>query len=564
MHGRVHWMLGGATVVLAGALMWALVARGPQQPRRRPNVVLISLDTLRPDHLGCYGYGRGTSPNLDRFARRSVLFRRACAQAPWTLPSHMSLFTSMLPSRNRVEDINEQLPDDVPTLAQILRAKGYHTAALVNNGQMRAHWGFDRGFDLWREYEVDTPEGTCENLTAEALRWLAASPQEPFFLFLHYYDPHDPYDPPPRYLEQFGCSLSGQAARDLVWAYRYPGKDIEDERLLREIVGAYDAEIAWLDEELGRLLDVVPDDALTVIFSDHGEAFEEHGWTTHGAALYQEEVRAALMINVPDRTQPQVIQEPVMLLDVAPTILSLCGIEPPAHYEGCDLTPLMEGGSLPARPILAETKRVLEGRVLKMCMSAPWKLIYSLFDGSAELYRLPDEQADLSVREPERRERLLAMVREWLAAEDFWIVYAAGKGTYQATVATEGRLGVFIPLGVDLERDGIRPSRDGRRIQVTLYPQGGTKGLYFELSPRDARVSFEFRINGQQRDDMVFYEPGEGGAPRSPFLREPFRPAADGFHVLRYGGEAGAARSPRGVTLDEETIQHLRSLGYLE
>ena len=540
----------------------------------RPNVILISLDTVRPDHLGCYGYKLNTSPNLDAFARQSALFRNAYAQAPWTLPSHMSLFTSMLPSHNRVEDIGEMLADDLPTLALVLRAHGYNTAALVNNGQMRTHWGFSRGFDLWREYEVDTPAGTCENLTAEALRWLAAASREPFFLFLHYYDPHDPYAPPEQYLKAFGSTVWGMDAREILFEHRFPGHDIKDERLLREIIGAYDGEIAWLDHELGKLLGALPQNALTVIFSDHGEAFEEHGWTTHGAALYEEEIRAALLINRPG-SGGCAVEAPVMLLDVSPTILSLCGVEPPAHWEGRDLTPLMQGAPIPDRPILAETKRVLEGRALKMCMTPPWKLIYSLFEGSAELYRLPDEQADLSGANAERTEEMLALVREWMASEDFWIVYAVGQGTFDANLTTEGQFAVFIPIGVDLERDSIRPSREGQGMALTLYPRGQTKALYFETSPRAARVSFDFKVNGQQRPDMVFvgtdlnprslpFDLGQDAPARSPLIREPFKADMEGFHVMRYRSEGPAARSPRGVTLDEHTIQQLRSLGYLE
>src|SRR5215468_10326927 len=162
--------------LLAGALAAVTLGcsrEGPPAPiaapppkAARPNVLLISLDTLRPDHLGCYGYGKPTSPNLDRFARRALVFTNCRAQAPWTLPSHMSLFTSMVPSFNGVDNLNKVLPEDIPTMAQLLRGEGYRTAALVNNGQMRAHWGFARGFDQWREFDVDTPAGNCENLTA--------------------------------------------------------------------------------------------------------------------------------------------------------------------------------------------------------------------------------------------------------------------------------------------------------------------------------------------------------------------------------------------------------------
>src|SRR4051812_32488665 len=165
------------------------ISQSPTPSSPRPNIVLISLDTVRPDHLSCYDYAKKTSPNLERFAAApgSVLSTNARSQAPWTLPSHMSLMTSMLPSHNGVDSINQVLSEQVPTLAETLQENGYDTAALVNNGQMRAHWGFSRGFDTWREFEVDTPAGGCENIAGEAVKWLgerSAKPQaarKPYF-----------------------------------------------------------------------------------------------------------------------------------------------------------------------------------------------------------------------------------------------------------------------------------------------------------------------------------------------------------------------------------------------
>ncbi len=183
--------------LLAGIAAWRLAALvqnvppPPPSPVGRTNVLLISLDTLRADHLGCYGYTRPTSPDLDRFAAQSIRFSNCRTQAPWTLPAHMALFTSMTPSSNGVDNLNKVLSDDIPTLAELLRSAGYRTAALVNNGQMKAHWGFNRGFSSWHEFEVDTPAGNCESITAAARAWLTNAP-EPFFLFLHYYDAHDP------------------------------------------------------------------------------------------------------------------------------------------------------------------------------------------------------------------------------------------------------------------------------------------------------------------------------------------------------------------------------------
>jgi hypothetical protein len=309
-------------------------AAAPHAAIRRPNVLLISIDTVRPDHLSLYGYAKKTSPNLaSDFAQPgSAVFTRARSQAPWTLPSHMSLLTSMLPSHNGVDNINQVLPETILTLPQVLQTQGYRTAALVNTGQMRAHWGFNRGFDEWREFAVDTPEGACDNITNEAINWLRkntfpladesvpgkVSPSDPrsrpFFLFVHYYDAHDPYEAPEEFQRAMGATLTGAEARALATANRTPEHNL-DAATREKLIASYDAQLAWLDKEVGRLLSAAPPDTLVVLFSDHGEAFEEHGWTLHGATLYDEETRVVLAMKFPGLATPaRTFDEPVMLL----------------------------------------------------------------------------------------------------------------------------------------------------------------------------------------------------------------------------------------------------------
>jgi len=578
-------------LVIAGAIVW--LAKPVSEPMdgeqpdgqptaetRRPNVVLISLDTLRPDHLGCYGYSRKTSPNLDELAQDAVLFTNARCQAPWTLPSHMSLFTSMLPSHNGVEDLNEVLADDVPLLAEILQKNGYLTAAIVNNGQMKAHWGFSRGFETWREFQVDTPEGNCENITKEALAWLQSSADQPFFLFLHYFDVHEPYEAAEPFRKQFGVTLTGQQTRQAMWEARFPKglslSGIRKERVIR----AYDAEIAWLDSQLGKLFEQIPPDTLVVIFSDHGEAFEEHGWTLHGATLYEEEIRVLLLVSDPRGTHKgRKVDEPVMLLDAAPTILRRCRIDPPDSFEGVDLYPLLAGGSLAARAVLSETKRVLEGRALKMVSLHPWKMVYSLFDGSIELYGLPDEQKDLASEDPKRTEALSGVLREWVAEEDFLVVYSKGQGRFEATAkAPPGKLLVFIPIGFELGRDHFEVLPDRQGLHWTAFPGGGTKGVYMQFVPESLDLSLDLRVNEERQKHLVFLgqrkthpaeipfsvpvDPEKKGA--NPVMEKPFAPQEDGFHIIRYGAEGKPRRTARPGQLDEETTRQLRSLGYIQ
>jgi arylsulfatase A-like enzyme len=577
--------------LLAGALAAAVFGCSREDPpsppaapppkAARPNVLLISLDTLRPDHLGCYGYGKPTSPNLDRFAKSALVFASCRAQAPWTLPSHMALFTSMLPTSNGVDNLNKVLPRAIPTLAELLSEEGYRTAALVNNGQMRKHWGFARGFATWREFPVDTPAGNCENLTREALAWLKSEQAKaPFFLFLHYYDTHDPYEAPKPYRERLGTTLTGKQASALCWRYRTPEANLADKALLADLIAAYDAEIAWLDHELGKLLEAVPPETLVVIFSDHGEAFEEHGWTLHGATLYEEETRVPLLIKLPDtKTKAAVLKEPVMLLDVAPTILARCGVRLPAGFQGTDLSPLWQGKTLPPRLIPSETKAVLEGRYCLSVTAEPLKGIYSLFDGRFEMYKLPDEHTDLATKDRAAAKVLLKSLRAWMEGEQYWLIHAAGRGDFEATVElSEGSLALFIPVGFNREEVGdIEALAKGRVLRWHVHPGGlkRPKSMFLQPERPDTSLRVDFRVNGSAAKETVFL--GKEGrhpqalpamvsadlAPVSPFLERPFTATKEGFHVFRHRSAEARPRPGQVRPLDDETIKQLRSLGYL-
>lgn len=583
--GGALWMVGRSR--LSRMLPW----------HRPPCVVLISIDTVRPDHLGCYGYTkRPTSPNLDRWASAAALFLQARCQAPWTLPSHMSLLTSMRPSHNRVEDINQKLPDDIPTLTELLKKAGYQTVAFVNNGQMKPHWGLARGFDVWREFEVDTPEGMAENITREAVQWLGQAPSKrPFCLFMHYYDAHDPYDPPSPFRERFGVTMDGEEARRITWDYHLPGVDFPDPAMLEQLRTAYDAEIAYLDDQLGRLLAAVPPDALVVIFSDHGEAFKEHGWTFHGATLYEEEIRTVLMIREPKRGRTggdggpgpgsraregvgMRITDPVMLLDVAPTILSYAGIKPPATFEGLDLRPAIAGKTLPPRLHFAETKRVLEGRILKSVMTPPAKLIHSVPDGGMEFYELPDESATRP--ESGGAAILRGVLRQWVQEDAYWMVRLQGAGRYDLKLQVrDGRLAVFVPFGFTMDSEAIDLSEDGRELSWTCYPTRAGKTLFCQTAPADAAVAFDVRSDGGLAITNLFVGMGSNEwlkASRQPmelrgselgvdpFITNAVQVPGDGVFIRRYRMAGEAARAAANVQLDEKTVKQLRSLGYLQ
>lgn len=385
---------------LAAAAAWLACHVDPAPPR---GVVLLCLDTLRADHLGAYGYERPTSPAIDALAAESVVFERAIAQSASTLPSHRALFQSRLASAAR---------PDAPVLAEVLRAAGFRTAAFTGGGNVAAAFGFGRGFE---RYDEDR-EGLVSAL-AELESWLAERGGERFFVFLHTYDVHLPYDPPPPFDTMFGPAYSGpidgrnsrdvlRRQRGLDGAAARPAKPLSETDQER-IVGLYDGGIRYTDGLVGalrRILDRLglADETLLVLYSDHGEEFADHGSWIHSHTLYDELVRVPLIWHQPGLAPARVAAQ-VRLMDVGPSLLAAVGVAPPDAFEGESLLPLLAGGDGPARPAVSEMHKS------KSLSVWPWKLIgdgthFELFD----LSRDPHERTDRAADEPQRLAELVA------------------------------------------------------------------------------------------------------------------------------------------------------------
>lgn len=327
----------------------------------RPHVVFISVDTLRADHLGAYGYGRETSPRIDELARSSVRFDQASSQASWTLPSHMSMITSQYPHVHGVEDDGTSLAEEATTLAEILAANGYDTAALISWVYLSEQYGFAQGFGRFEEllpppHLVDSATRAsfkAEHVTDYAIRWLERPHERPYFLFVHYFDPHLDYAPPEPYDTMFDPDYKGDARGDFEWIWPYI-KGVHHEpatitpRDLEHITALYDGEIRYTDVHVGRLLDAVDrtlglDNCIIVFTSDHGEELNDHGsMEGHQWTLYEEVIRVPLLIRLPNRALAgRVIRAPVELIDIAPTLLARLGIARPGTFQGKDLFTIM-------------------------------------------------------------------------------------------------------------------------------------------------------------------------------------------------------------------------------
>ncbi|MEA2626117.1 MAG: hypothetical protein QOD06_2162 [Candidatus Binatota bacterium] len=381
------------------------------------NVVVVSLDTLRPDHLGCYGYPRATSPAIDEFRRDAVLFAQAISQAPSTLPSHASIFTSLWPRHHDASQMKQRaLAGRFQTLAEVLRDHGYATASFNGGAQVGKAYGLDQGFDTFSSEHRDDFSATV----GDGLAWLHSRRPAKFFLFLHTYAVHHPYEPDPAKLHAFEPSYFGPLpaaiSLQLLTAIN-EGRFAIDERDLTHMIAAYDAEIRATDDAFAKLIDGLRRDGLydptmIVLLSDHGEEFREHGrvgWHAH--SLYDELLRIALVVKLPAAAhRGAAVKQQVRAIDVAPTVLAAAGIEIPEQFEGVNLLPILDGERI--GPLVAFAN--LDGGRPIAVRTEEWKLYgRKLFD----LANDPGERKDVAAEHPDVSARLKQELRGMLQKE---------------------------------------------------------------------------------------------------------------------------------------------------
>jgi choline-sulfatase len=336
----------------------------PSGPPQEPvNLVILSIDTLRPDHLGLYGYPHPTSPNLDRFARRSVIFEQAITTHVATAPAHGTILTGLWPGGHGIQRNGMTLDPDVPTLAEILGEEGRATGAFVSSWTLQRHTGLDRGFEIYDDGIGPPRQGARRKgsaTTAAAVKWLRTqiAADRDFFLFVHLFEPHWPYDPPASYALRF---LRGQYELTTVSKPPHLDRRLSVNRLSlaeqQEYVARYDGEIVVADRLADRLLEAledlgVADSTVVVVLSDHGETLFEREWTMdHGARPYDEQARVPLLFQLPgDLYGGHRVTDQVSLLDVVPTALDLFDLEPHESLPGRSLLPLARGEFTDEKP----------------------------------------------------------------------------------------------------------------------------------------------------------------------------------------------------------------------
>jgi choline-sulfatase len=390
---------------LASGAIAAMCVSCADPPAPAPtNLLLVTIDTLRPDHLGAYGYDRDTSPQLDRFAASAVVFDRAYGSSSWTLPSIASLLTGEYPSGHRTRGRRSSLAPGFETLTERLESAGFATAAVVSHVFFARRYGLDQGFSLYddeqvrKQFDESHKAVSSPAITAKGRAWLeqryAADDGRRWFLWLHYFDPHSEYVSHPDTQERFGETP----------------------------LDRYDGEIAFTDANLGEILDTLEafdavDDTLVIVASDHGEAFGEHGLVGHRLSLFEEELRVALLMRVPG-VAPRRVSALASLVDVAPTALELLRIEPQPPKAGVSLVPLLQGASTPRSAVIAELRSALDWKRIDAVVTDGWKLTQHRVHG-VSLYDLasdPNEQHNVAAARPRITKQLQAKLRSQIIA----------------------------------------------------------------------------------------------------------------------------------------------------
>ena len=409
-----------AVAILAAIGMWVLPRGNDSDAPRQPNVILISIDTCRADHLGCYDSTSKLTPNIDRFAAGATVFTNTVSAVPLTLPSHATMLTGKIPLGHGVHGNGLFVPSEHLTLPEILREEGYDTGAIVSAVVLHRRHGLKQGFETYHDQLVEAggrrPEIHAETTSNLAAGWIQKRiNDQPFFLFLHYFDPHEPYRAPGGFAERYGPSDAEQ----------------------------YAAEIAYTDQWIGKLFDSLKrsglyESSLIIVTSDHGEMLGDHGEIDHGFFVYDPAIKVPLIVKLPGQREGRRVGGTAGLVDITPTVCSVVGATPPDGIQGRDLGPQLRGESAGEdRYLYSESLRPLifyNAHPLSALVGTRWKYIHS---ARPELYDLsvdPSESNNLAQSQPDQAMLLSRKLRAVFAD-----LADSGTGAGQADLDSRSR-----------------------------------------------------------------------------------------------------------------------------
>jgi len=407
-------------IILVISVLWLVLSFLLKHlvPSRRSNIILITLDALRPDHLGCYGYGRNTSPNIDKIGQEGIIFTQAIAQSSHTAASNSSLITSAYPNIHNVKDWGYQLNPRIPyTLAEILKAHGYTTALISDQVALSLIKGFERGFityhTIWSStFGLTSNRRKIIDITDWAIRWIKNNKDKNFFLWLYYLDPHGPYVPPSPYNQKFINDKYYNVRKNIPIA-----DDVYNQSVIGAIpnylaingitdvdyyISQYDGEISYIDSQIGRLCEEfkklrLDKNLIIIINSDHGEGMGEHNeYFCHGIFLYDELIRIPLIITFDKHIPPgKKIDIQVRSIDIMPTILDLLKIKKDkymqGHTRGVSLLPLIFNSD---KYFISPRFAYSEFLNRQSVRTKEWKLIYNEENNQYELYALIEDPSE--------------------------------------------------------------------------------------------------------------------------------------------------------------------------
>ncbi len=483
-------------------------------------IILVCIDTLRTDRMGCYGSYLGLTPALDSLAEESVRFENCQSASPWTLPSVASVITGRYPGMTGATRDTEYLHGGEHTLAEVFHETGFRTASIIQNRYTSRECGFFQGYDAENDGNP-----TADLVTDSAIKWVDTLKDDDFFLYIHYFDPHVPYTPPEPYLSRYRMGRGR-------WPVGFPMEDVHPlrtgelvptEEEILQLEGLYNGEIAFNDHEFKRFVDHLKeigiwDDTAIVLYADHGEEFWEHGGSLHGRTVFQEVSHVPLFFKFPG-FGTGVREDPVSLVDIFPSILDYAGIRLPGNIVGQNiLSDDYEQEN--SRTFIIEA--LARGHQSKGIVMGDWKqILHFTEEMNPELYNLSDDPLELNNvldRETDIAERLIGELFTYAARTNegnhvlLYPTDETGGGVFTLILVSES--GMFSDIktrgNFTVENKIISDHRIIFEVSMgTAGHGGGYLGLDFYLQPEDAEVTFSIAHRGNPEAEFPWHLGGE-------------------------------------------------------